>query len=164
MFSAMQRPAADLSDVAFATAYAEHQELRRALTLSFETAATSFAACAKRGEDKAPWRVLDAGFGRRADGAWIQGPVDSFKLFCSATLFAAIAHREGHADLKRSALSVLQHFTGDVVYSSKGEGSSGHYSDGEVRNVLKGHDDVTLKLAGVTDWQKIVAGTDHSEL
>mgnify|MGYP006145764803 CR=1 FL=1 len=155
MFSAMQSPAADLSDVAMATAYTGHPELRRQLMLSFRTAAAAFAAT--QPQTQVPWRVLDAGFDRQPEGAWLNGPVDSFKVFCSATLFASIAHKEGDDELRKAALAVLEHFTGDVVYSSEGPGSSGH-SDEQVRNVLSGHDAVTAKLVGVgVGWEEVVA-------
>ena len=111
---------------------------------------------AKHGK-QAPWAVLDAGFDRSADGEWVDGPVDSFKVFCCATLFAALAHEAGDDELRAAALAVLERFTGDVVYSAAGEGTSG-YLDGasSQRFVLQGADGPTLQLLGQPDWEAVV--------
>ena len=156
-FSRFQRQA-DLEDVATATAYAKHKVLRSQLLTSFTVATAAFAAATKAGGTQVPWKVLDSGFGRQANGAWLQGPVDSFKVYCSGTLFAAIAHKEGDAELRGAAVDLLSHFTGDVVYSPQGKGSSGHI-DGQPDEPLplKGHDAVTLSLVGGVTWDEIVA-------
>ena len=52
---------------------------------------------------QAPWQVLDRGFWRRADGTWVKGPVDSFKLWNCATLFAALAQQSHDAELQVAA-------------------------------------------------------------
>lgn len=156
MFSAQQSPVADLLGVQHVEAYARHPELRVQLIQSFRTASAAFAAAEGDG-GQAPYRVLDAGFGRYADGEWLRGPVDSFKAFCSATAFAATAHAIGDAELKHAALQLLAHFRGDVVYTAGGKGTSGYVARAERRrNVLVGHDVLTLELVG-GDWDKIVS-------
>lgn len=151
--SACQRPNADLKDVEAAVAYAQHAALRTQL---LETLSVADAAFRKAGS-QGPWRVLDKGFGRASDGQWVRGPVDAFKAFCSCTLFAAIAHRLGDAQLKAAALQTLTHFTGDIVYTAGKKGTAGYAEDGsDPRVVLKGYDAVTLALVG-GDWSEICA-------
>ena len=148
-----QHPGAELASVAEAREYARHPILRSALLTQFQTLTR---AMAKHGK-QAPWAVLDAGFGRSADGEWVDGPVDSFKVFCCATLFAVLAHEAGDDALRAAALAVLERFTGDVVYSAAGEGTSG-YLDGasSQRFVLQGADGPTLQLLGQPDWEAVV--------
>jgi len=78
------------------------------------------------------------------------------KVFCCATAFAAVAHRIGDTELKQAALGTLQHFSGDVVYTAGGEGTSGYLVGGEARNVLKGHDETTLRIVGGS-WAEITS-------
>jgi uncharacterized protein (DUF1810 family) len=161
MFSARQSTPADLLDVAHLEAYAAHPQLRAQLIESFETATAAFAAVP---HGQAPWHVLDAGFGRRADGVWLRGPVDSFKAFCSATAFAAVAHRRGDFELKRAALAMLGHFAGDVVYTGGERGTSGYTSNPEQRRtVLRGHDALTLQLVGGPSWEAIADAAPPGE-
>jgi len=110
---------------------------------------------------QAPWAVLDAGFGRSADGAWIRGPVDSFKVWACATLFATVAHRGGDEELRAAAVGALDKFTGDVVYTAGGPGSSGHIEGAGAsmqRNVLKGPDKETLRILGEKNWEAVAHG------
>lgn len=144
---------ADLADAAEAMAYARHPELRSGLLQSLMAASKAF----ETHEAQAPWLVLDAGFGRSADGTWVGGPVDAFKLRCCATLFAAIAYQLGDDELRRVALDVLSHFKGDMVYTAGGSGTAG-YVDGTIalqRNVLQGPDPEILRILGIDDWSII---------
>ena len=157
MFSARQN-GADLASVAEAREYARHPELRPALIAQFEVLER---AMNKHGK-QAPFAVLDAGFGRSADGEWVRGPVDSFKVFCSATLFAVLAHEAGDDALRAAAVAVLGRFTGDVVYSAAGKGTSGHLdgaSASSQRFVLQRADGPTLELLGQPDWEAVSSGT-----
>ena len=43
----------------------------------------------------------------------------TYKLWCSATLFAAVAHQAGDAEVRAAAVSTLRHFKGDVKYTPK---------------------------------------------
>ena len=65
----------------------------------------------KQHSHRAPWHVFDSAFGRKFDGAWVNGPVDAYKVWCSATLFAAVAHKQGDSEVRDAALTVLSHFT-----------------------------------------------------
>lgn len=160
MFSMMQNPAADLQDLQMAQAYATHAKLRPQLLESFTIASSAFAAAAAAGKTKVPWQVLDAGFNRSAEGAWLKGPVDSFKVFCCATMFAAVAHKAGDDELRIASLAVLDHFKGDVIYYADKKGSSGYRDDApdEKKNVLMGYDEPTLRLMGGAEWEAIKAG------
>ena len=147
------RQHADLMSVDEAEAYASHAELRNGLVASFDAASTAFGAAAAGGATQVTWLVLDSGFGRAADGMWVAGPVDAFKLRCSATLFGALAQRAGDAALLEAARRVLGFFTADgVVYTAAGRGTAGHSAPAEgvapvpARNVLRGCDKATLKL------------------
>ena len=148
MFSMMQMngAGADLASVGEAASYAAHPELRAHLLTTFRAADAAMAPH----EAQAPYRVFDASFGRSADGAWIRGPVDSFKVFCSATLFAGLAHKSGDDELRSAALAVLRHFKGDVIYTAGAKGTSGNLAGDakSLRNVLKDHDAETLELLG----------------
>lgn len=157
--SAWQR--ADLASVDEAAAYCSHAELRRGLLRTLRTARAAFARLEARGEDRAPWRVLDSGFyGRAPEGEWLGGPVDSFKAWCSATLVAGLAQRSADAELHEAALAVLQSFHGDLIYVAGGPGTAG-YLEGPVhvlgglvsrRNVLgSGGDALTLGMLGATE-------------
>ena len=160
--SARQR--ADLADVVEAEAYMRHAELRSGLLASFDAASAAFGAAAAGGAaQRATWLVLDSGFGRAADGVWVAGPVDAFKLRCSATLFGALAQRAGDAPLLEASTRVLAFFSaGGVVYTAAGRGTAGYSAPAEegaasgggggassavsARNVLRGCDKPTLRL------------------
>lgn len=161
MFSAMQVNGlgADLRDEVEATAYASHAELRTGLLDSFK----ALEAAMSKHEKEAPWKVLDSSSFRKADGEWIRGPVDSFKARISATLFAVVAHRIGDEELRSAAVNVLHHFTGDVVYTAAGQGTSGHSNDLQ-RNVLKGPDEETLRILGEKNWEEVANGRAKKEL
>jgi len=152
---------ADLEDADAAVAYATHPRLRAQLLETLHVADAAFGkAAADDGQGQGPWRVLDKGFGRSADGVWIRGPVDAFKAFCSCTLFAAVGHRVGDAALQTASLRVLSHFTGDVVYTAGNKGSAGHMPGGQsARTVLEGHDEPTLTFFGGAPWSEISASS-----
>ena len=135
---------ADLADVAEARGYAAHAELRQGLLDCMRTADAAFS----RHSSRAPYRVMDAGFGRHADGTWVSGPADSFKVRASATLFAAVAEHDGDDERRDAALRLLRRFTGDVVYTAGGPGTAGYAEEGGAppRNVLAGLDEATLAL------------------
>ena len=114
---------ADLASVNEAAAYIAHTGLRNGL---LEALTAADRAMAKHGNEQAPWKLLDANFGRQADGVWTRGPVDAYKLWCSATLFAAVAHLQGDVEVRRAAVGALRHFRGDVKYTPAGEGTAGH--------------------------------------
>lgn len=84
---------ADLANAEEARAYIAHPKLRAGLLMAFKVGADAMAA--KPSRKAGPWEVLDKGFGRAADGAWMAGPVNAYKCWCSATLFAAVGHTEG---------------------------------------------------------------------
>jgi len=152
-FSKCQAPPADLNDAAHVEAYARHPLLRAHLVETFEVATEAF------GRHRGAFHVLDEGFGRKIEGAWLDGPVDSFKAFCSATAFAAVAHRIGDRELKKASLKLLATFDGSIVYSADQAGSSGFVEDSaKRRNVLKGFDEPTLQLVGGgSSWQEITS-------
>mmetsp|Transcript_14521 Transcript_14521/g.29393 ORF Transcript_14521/g.29393 Transcript_14521/m.29393 type:complete len:248 (+) Transcript_14521:18-761(+) len=155
MYSAMQ-DGADLSSVAEARAYAHHPPLRAALIEQFRALEAAMSTHGKQ----APYQVLDAGFGRAADGEWVSGPVDSFKVFCCATLFAVLAHEANDEPLRTAAVAVLGRFTGDVVYSAGGLGTSGYLQGSSTqRYVLKGFDPPTLWILGEPSWKAVANGT-----
>lgn len=69
---------------------------------------------------------------RRGD----EGPVDAFRLRCSATLFAVVAHKHNLPLLRAATLRVLKHFTGDLLYDAGIPGFAGYTGDPEKdRNV-----------------------------
>lgn len=153
MNSAMMR--ADLNSISEAAAYARHPRLRQQLIDSLNAATAAFARASSSLPSQVPWQVLDESFGRSADGVWVGGPVDSFKLFCSATLFAGLAYKEGDDELRQAALSALSYFTGDIIYSAAGPGSAGFMEDASMnRNILVKADNVTLALLGLT-WEEV---------
>ncbi|KOO31570.1 hypothetical protein Ctob_005990 [Chrysochromulina tobinii] len=83
-----------------------------------------------------PFAVLDAHVeGRTPDGEWARGPLGSFRLFCSATLFAALAHIEGDDEVKRAAVKTLRYFRPEdaLVYRAGAPGTAGY--DKEERRV-----------------------------
>ena len=126
---------ADLTDIAEADAYAANPQLRAALLLVLRTATTAFAA---HSDGLGPYHVLDEGFGRRAQGQWIGGPVDAFKAWCSCTLFGALARRRGDGELAEATSAVLRAFEGGaIVYTAGGEGTAGYVEEvASRRNVL----------------------------
>lgn len=154
---------ADLASASEAAAYLAHKELRSGLLEAFTTADH---AMAKHGTEQAPWKLLDAGFGRQADGVWIKGPVDAYKLWCSATLFAAVAHQQGDVEMRRAAVGALRHFTGDVKYTPAGEGTAGHVpgfaAKQQPTHALVAPDQGTLDLVAAqsgeppVDWHALV--------
>ena len=164
MFSSMQMngAGADLASIEEATRYAAHPALRKNLLEAFAAVEKAMGAHTKQ----APYQVLDSGFRRQADGQWIQGPVDSFKLFCCATLFAVLAHQKDDDELRLSALSVLRHFKGDVVYTAGAHGSSGNIKGTatSVRTVLQDHDAETVALIGGTRWEDVSRSSEKHEL
>ena len=154
---------ADLASVEEAAAYAVHPELRQGLLSAFRAASSAFATAEAEEAGRptarqAPWLVLDRYFGRRVDGTWVGGPVDAFKLWSSATLFSALAYRAHDDELRRAALAVLSHYTGDMVYTAGGRGTAGFVeNEAARRNVLRGADAATLALLpGGVDWAAVV--------
>ena len=104
-----------------------------------------------------PYRVLDAGFGRRAQGVWINGPVDSFKAWCSCTLFREFATASGDAELGAAARAVLRTFEGGaIVYTAGGEGTAGYTEDVSARRNV-------LDSAGDTQTLRLLESIDTSE-
>ena len=147
---------ADFGSVAEATQYLQHGELRNGLLEAFTVVARAMANL----EDQAPFKVLDAGFGRQARGEWVRGPVDAYKLWCCATLFAAEGHRQGDHELCEAALAVLAHFKGDVEYAPAGPGTAG-YVEGvqSTHYILRGPDMDTLACVDPElNWDDVVAG------
>ena len=79
--------------------------------------------------------------------AAVDGPVDSFKAWASATLFEALAIRSADDELRSAASEVLRHFTGGMVYWAEGRGSAGYTADEAMRrSALEGRDAVTSAL------------------
>lgn len=145
---------ADLQSIAEARAYAAHPALRAALLRVLRTAAAAFGA---RDDRLGPYRVLDAGFGRRAQGVWINGPVDSFKAWCSCTLFRELATASGDAELGAAARAVLRTFEGGaIVYTAGGEGTAGYTEDVSARRNV-------LDSAGDTQTLRLLESIDTSE-
>ena len=121
---------ADLADVGEACAYAAEPELRAGLLAVFGNASVAFARAAAERGGAGPYRVLDAGFyGRQQRGTWLGGPVDSFKAWVSATLFAALARRRGDGELKAAATGVLTQFDATMAYAAAGPGTAGFVED-----------------------------------
>ena len=71
-----------------------------------------------------PWHVFDSAFRRQPHGQWpaqrnsdgsrgASGPVDSYKVRISATLFAIAARRVGDHEVLSACLAVLSRFAGD---------------------------------------------------
>jgi len=163
MYSARVPGSPDLQDATDAAAYAAHPQLRASLVDAFK--ALDHAMGAHKAQ--APWAVLDAGFRRTADEAWVKGPVDSFKVWCSATLFATLAHRSGDDELRAAAVATLGHFKGDVIYSAKGQGTSGYIEGAPAdkqRYAMAGPDEETLRILGQKDWETIAAQGGKAEL
>lgn len=148
---------ADLASVDEAVEYARHAELRAGLLRSLRAAAAALAAVEASGEARAPWRLFDSGFGRSSNGTWIGGPVDSFKVWASATLFAALAQRGGDPELQAAAVDVVGHFKGDVVYAAGGPGTAGYVEGAPARRIaLRGGDEATLgMLPGGASWDAV---------
>ena len=147
---------ADLADADEAIAYLQNTQLRSGLLAALNAVDCAMSAAGP----KAPWQVLDRGFGRAADGEWVGGPVDSYKVWCSATLFAAVAHKltPPDAEVRAAAVGVLRHFKGDVVYTSGGRGTAGGPTS--TRYVLgPAPDEGTLALVGGVQWSDIIAAT-----
>jgi hypothetical protein len=123
---------------------------RRNLLAVLRAATKAMAAHAAQ----APWHLFDAHFGRRpvgrvpnADGqAPGTGPVDSYKVRISATLFAAAARGAGDTEVEVVCLGLLRHFRGDCAYTVRPHDATpqpaGH------NTVLAGPDGVTLELVG----------------
>ena len=146
---------ADLVDASEAAAYIAHPSLRPGLIAAFRAAEQAISTA----EPPAPWRVFDSGFGRASDGTWVGGPVDAYKVRCSATLFAAVAHLQNDAEVRHAAVQLLSHFHGDAAYTPGGPGTAGYQDvlakeDGEEadglqeRMPLRGPDEGTLALVG----------------
>mmetsp|Transcript_9452 Transcript_9452/g.14008 ORF Transcript_9452/g.14008 Transcript_9452/m.14008 type:complete len:140 (-) Transcript_9452:139-558(-) len=121
------------------------------------------AAALEKHSSEAPFHVFDEAFaGRGCRGAWLRGPVDSFKVRASATLFASAASKRGDEELVQAALRLLRHFNGDCSYRPEGEGSAGHmtgFPDEDIR--LLGPDIRILHICGVA-WGTLLqaaAGT-----
>lgn len=152
---------ADLQSVAEAAAYIAHPGLRPGLLSAMRAADAAFSVAELPG----PWTVLDKGFGRKVDGVWVGGPVDAYKCWCSATLFAAVAHKQNDAEVRNIAVKVLRHFDGDIKYRSAGPGTAG-FVDGEFEQptyVLKGADEETLRLVGGATWEEIFAAAKTTD-
>ena len=75
-----------------------------------------------------PWHVFDSAFRRQPHGQWpaqrnsdgsrgASGPVDSYKVRISATLFAIAARRVGDHEVLSACLAVLSRFTGDCSFT-----------------------------------------------
>jgi len=159
---------ADLVDADEARAYIAHPRLRPGLLDAFRAAELAMAA--KQPQDAAPWRVLDKGFrGRDADGEWLDGPVDAYKCWCSATLFAAVGHATGDAEVRDASLRLLARFRGDVAYRPGGRGTAGHdpsAGGAQPRHVLTlDGDAATLVMVGVdrAEWKQVVAAAGHAQ-
>merc|ERR1740121_122712 len=144
---------ADLADLAEAQAYLGVPQLRDAYLQALGLADVAMA----RHRSRAPFRVFDAAFGRQAAGTWVRGPVDSFKVRCSATLFAVAAKLRGDGEVHAGCLKVLGHFVGDCAYTPGGPGTAGYDPGGDgAAAVLQGPDQRTLQLCG-SDWAAVSA-------
>lgn len=144
---------ADLASAAEGIAYLHNVSLRDGLLESLKAAQRAMA----RHQSLAPFAVLDAHVeGRRADGAWIAGPLNSYRLFCCCSLFAGLGHLLDDDEVKRAALQTLRHFrAGDaLVYHGGGPGTAGYDEDDERRRTpLCDADWRSLELVGGTKLQ-----------
>ena len=147
----------DLASVEEASSYAAYPPLRDALLLSMVAADEAFTKSLLSKDGMAPFAVLDLPSGREPDGVFTRGPVDAFKVRCSATLFAVIAYRSGDTALCSASVRLLAHFKGgQMVYAAHAEGESGYTEDKHAqRTVLSGPDEPTLKLLGA-DWEQVL--------
>ena len=140
---------ADLASPAEAAAYLNHMTLRAGLLSSLE----AVVAAMRRHATRAPFAVLDAPVGGRApEGAWTAGPLLAFRLFCCASLFAAVAHLVNDEAVEGAALAALRHFRkrDGLAYVPAGPGTAGHAFDvddvARHRTPLYGADVATLLL------------------
>jgi len=76
----------------------------------------------------------------------------------SATLFATAASKADDREVLAGCLQVLQHFTGDCVYTPGAEGSAGYVAGVDSQPIaLQGPDLEVLRRCGV-DLERIFAG------
>lgn len=163
MFSMRQIPGgADLQGPSEAASYIAHEGLRAGLLNTLKAADSAFAAA----DSPAPYSVLDKGFGRSADGVWINGPVDAYKCWCSCSLFAAVAHKNHDVEVRDLAVKVLGYFQGEIKYTPSGPGTAGHVEGVSVQPtyVLKGADERTLAEVGGVTWREITAAVAKDEV
>ena len=144
---------ADLESSLEGVAYLRQHSLRDGLLESFDIVCKAMSRHTRR----APFALLDAPIGnRQADGEWISGPLYSYRLFCSATLFGGIAHVIGDSELRKAALGVLRFFrpSDEMYYRSGGIGTAGFTESADDRNTpLWDADWGTLSLISrTTDW------------
>ena len=146
---------ADFDSVAEAVQYVQHAELRNGLLQAF----TIVASAMSNHEEQAPFKLLDARFGRQARGEWVRGPVDAYKLWCCASLFAATSYLQGDLELCEAALAVLAHFKGDLEYTPLGPGTAGFVEGVQSTTyILRGPDMGTLLFVDAElNWDDVLA-------
>jgi len=145
---------ADMASCEEAEEYLRMPELRAGYVEALSLADAAMG----RHQQHASYQVFDAGFGRQPQGAWHWGPVDSFKVRASATLFATAASKADDREVLAGCLQVLQHFTGDCVYTPGAEGSAGYVAGVDSQPIaLQGPDLEVLRRCGV-DLERIFAG------
>ena len=157
---------ADLQSASEGLAYLRNAALREGLLRCFEAVQQAM----QQHKLRPPFAVLDAHVeGRTPDGEWARGPLGSFRLFCSATLFAALAHIEGDDEVKRAAVKTLRYFRPEdaLVYRAGAPGTAG-YAKEEVRRhtTLSDADWPSLELCSrELDWPDSLgfngASADH---
>lgn len=131
----------NLVDVDEAAAFLSCASLRAGYLEALSAADTAMS----QHHSHAPFVVFDSFFGRSAKGKRTSGPIDAFKVQCSATLFACTAFSLGDEEVRQACLKLLEHYRGDCVYISSRFGSS---------HELKGPDEGTLAYFSV-DWHTV---------
>jgi len=144
---------ADLASPAEAIAYLQNTALRDGIIASFKAVQVAMTAHSNR----APFRVLDAHVeGRLVDGEWTRGPVNSFRLFCCASIFVGVAQLLGDDDVKQAALATLHAFreSDGMIYRASMPGTAGWHDDTDCRiTLLYGIDGETLlAISDTLNW------------
>jgi uncharacterized protein (DUF1810 family) len=141
--------AAGIYNLAEAEAYLRIGVLRDNYLAVLQAAGVSMA----KHDSLQPWHVFDSNFGRSHEGQWpavpnadgsrgSSGPVDSYKVRISCTLFAIAARNIGDHNVLEACLAALAHFSGDVKFT---------LPDGSQTLALAGPDPLTMRLVGQPD-------------
>lgn len=93
-----------------ARAYLLVPELRNNYLTILQTSDKAMSGAKKQ----APWKVFDSHFCRNPVGNY--GPVDSFKVRISVSLFLLAAKANNDDVVEKACQGVLKHFTGDCAY------------------------------------------------
>lgn len=144
---------ADLDSCAEAEEFLHVPDLRAAYLKAIALAYASM----DRYPQQAPFHLFDEALGRQPQGKGSDGPIDSFKVRASATLFASAASKLHDREVVQACVQMLQHFNGDCTYQADGPGTAGYVPGAEGQAlVLQGPDLEVLRLCGVS-WEWLLA-------